>query len=324
MDKGIIKTVLLSKIIIPEGREPGSHLFDLIQSIEKLGILNPPTITTDYVLVAGRNRVEAARILVMKKIRVNMVDCDKITAELAEIDENIQRKNLSVLERCIHQKRRKEILASLGKISKKGGDQKSKKAKKIKTQKLRTDSYGKLQSEATGKSKRTIEEEVRIGKDLRDEVVEKLKKTALADRKTDLQKISRLSAKEQNELAEIAQKKKAKSFAEAKKHLHVVPSAPKSDPTIVPRVLKELECVLSIKNNICESSDHIDDILTESERCRDDLRRAGRDVLTEIQNLKSVADTFCGKLEKLGKSMQQVLKSRRKKKSKPSKKVKKK
>jgi len=82
---------------------------ELAESISSLGLLNPITISPDGLLLAGRHRLEAVRLLGKKTIEARVIDLDKLRAEMVEIDENLVRNELTALERGEHLQRRRTI-----------------------------------------------------------------------------------------------------------------------------------------------------------------------------------------------------------------------
>ena len=93
---------------------------EIAASFEALGQLQPIVVrpvkpsritgvtrVAEYVLVAGAHRLEAARKLKWKTIAAVVID--GVDAELAEIDENLVRADLSPAERKAHIGRRKEL-----------------------------------------------------------------------------------------------------------------------------------------------------------------------------------------------------------------------
>lgn len=70
---------------------------DLARSMAEIGLLQPILITPGLDLVAGWHRLEAARLLGWTEIDVIYVD--ELDAELARIDENLQRHELHYVER---------------------------------------------------------------------------------------------------------------------------------------------------------------------------------------------------------------------------------
>lgn len=82
----------------------------LADSIEELGLLNPITVVKDpdnylgqsYTMVAGRHRLAAVQKLGWDEVDAIILDCeptDTRTRRLAEIAENLHRKELTKLER---------------------------------------------------------------------------------------------------------------------------------------------------------------------------------------------------------------------------------
>ncbi len=74
-------------------------LSSLMESMKRYGLINPILITRDNELIAGHRRLESAKRLGWDKIEVRIVNQDDEIAQIEmEIDENIQRKNLSTDE----------------------------------------------------------------------------------------------------------------------------------------------------------------------------------------------------------------------------------
>jgi len=86
--------IVKSRIRIDTG-----DISDLMESISKYGLLNPITVTEEFELLAGFRRLEACKALGMTEIECNVVNVrtgiDKL---LIEADENLTRKDLTVLE----------------------------------------------------------------------------------------------------------------------------------------------------------------------------------------------------------------------------------
>lgn len=74
-------------------------LSSLMESMKRYGLINPILITRDNELIAGHRRLESAKRLGWDKVEVRIVNQDDEIAQIEmEIDENIQRKNLSTDE----------------------------------------------------------------------------------------------------------------------------------------------------------------------------------------------------------------------------------
>lgn len=97
---------------------------ELAGAIGELGILlQPIVITPSGRLVAGNHRLHACKRLGWVHIPVIIVPLDDNEADLAEIDENLRRNELTVLEQAEHLHRREEILAGRGQRAAAGANQ---------------------------------------------------------------------------------------------------------------------------------------------------------------------------------------------------------
>jgi len=86
---------------------------ELEQSIQTLGLLQPIIVDTDYNLLAGYHRYLAVQRLGWKEIPAIVVSLDALRAELATLDENMARHELTELERAEMEARRREIYETL-------------------------------------------------------------------------------------------------------------------------------------------------------------------------------------------------------------------
>ena len=92
--------VKINEIKVNPGRRPANldGINELARSISEVGLLNPITIDQEHILVAGLHRLEAAKMLGWTEIECNVCTLDALQTELAEIDENVVRTELSVIE----------------------------------------------------------------------------------------------------------------------------------------------------------------------------------------------------------------------------------
>lgn len=86
-----------------------SKVRELAESIQKIGMLNPITLSKDNELIAGMHRLRACRMLGLTEIEARVVELDEQERELAEIDENLIRYDLHYTDRGEHLRRRKKI-----------------------------------------------------------------------------------------------------------------------------------------------------------------------------------------------------------------------
>ncbi|MCM1543600.1 MAG: ParB N-terminal domain-containing protein [Blautia sp.] len=115
--------VSVKEIKTREGRRSldGNHVKELAESIRELGLINPLTIDRDNHLIAGLHRLEAVRLLGWTEVECTVSSLEGLQAELAEIDENFVRNDLSAIEYSEMLLRRKEIYESLHPETKHGG-----------------------------------------------------------------------------------------------------------------------------------------------------------------------------------------------------------
>ena len=93
----------------------------LADSIKKLGLMNPISIRPDNRLIAGLHRLEACKLLGWSTIpaiiqdyhAIHAADVAELYAELAEIDENLIRNDLTELQQGLQHARRKAVYEKL-------------------------------------------------------------------------------------------------------------------------------------------------------------------------------------------------------------------
>ena len=97
--------VPIAQIDFPANARPthADKVNELAKSIRLIGLQSMPTVVERdgrYMLVAGRHRVEAMRVIGKDPIPVRIADFDEIEARLWTISENLHRNELSALERA--------------------------------------------------------------------------------------------------------------------------------------------------------------------------------------------------------------------------------
>lgn len=89
----------VSEIVVPERfRKDLGDLTALKQSIERIGVLHPIGITKAKKLVYGERRLEAVKQLGWTQIPFTYVDLDPMKLRIAELEENLRRKDLAWVE----------------------------------------------------------------------------------------------------------------------------------------------------------------------------------------------------------------------------------
>ncbi|MGN0843721.1 MAG: ParB N-terminal domain-containing protein [Kiritimatiellia bacterium] len=89
--------VPVSSIQIPDRvRKEIGDLKPLMESLQRIGQLNPITITPEYQLVAGFRRLSAARALGWRTIEVRVIEgADEVRILEMELEENVYRKDFT-------------------------------------------------------------------------------------------------------------------------------------------------------------------------------------------------------------------------------------
>lgn len=179
-----------------------SKVRELADSIGEIGLLNPITVVaagSEYTLVAGRHRLEAARRLGWQTIPATVVDLSDADRHIAEIDENLIRNDLTDLERSEHLSARKGwYLAKHPDTARgvAGGKARQGSATEI-------ISFAADAAEKMGVTERSVRQDVQIAEAIPEDVRDAIRDTPLAESKTDLLAMARLPEAEQR--AVIAQ-----------------------------------------------------------------------------------------------------------------------
>lgn len=194
--------VSINEIKVNPGRrevEP-EDIKSLADSIAELGLLNPITIDQGYTLIAGRHRLEAAKLLGWMEIECTVTDLQGLQAELAEIDENFVRKNLSVIDFGNLLLRRKEIYEILHPETKQGM-RNGQTSKNENSSVLGTKSFAQDTAEKLGVSSRTVETQIQTAKNLTPTTKEIIRGSDTKVTKMNALKLSRLEPEQQEDAA---------------------------------------------------------------------------------------------------------------------------
>jgi 16S rRNA G966 N2-methylase RsmD len=156
---------------------------ELADSIKRLGLLNAITISPKKELVAGLHRLEAHKLLGIPRIEARIMDFSDFKRELAEIDENLVRNELSILEQGESILQRDEILSAMNLRAKPHRNKKGAPTASLKT----NDSI----AAEIGIATRTLQERRQLARDIIPEVKEKLRGTRYAYNSHGLIQLSR-------------------------------------------------------------------------------------------------------------------------------------
>jgi phage N-6-adenine-methyltransferase len=207
----------IAEITVPSKRLRALNLKkvkEIAQSIEELGLINPIAVCESengLTLMAGLHRLEATKSLGHEWIACSVHQVDATEAELIEIDENLRRQELTVLEQSEHIQRREEILESMGLRAKGGfnGNRYTQEEKGLPF--LDIEEVGSATvappkttqdiADEIGLSKRSIQERKQIAKNIEPEVKETLRDTEIANSTTQLVEVARMEPEKQKEFA---------------------------------------------------------------------------------------------------------------------------
>lgn len=195
--------VSIKEIKVNPGRREAEpeDIKSLAASIKELGLLNPITIDQGHTLIAGRHRLEAAKLLGWAEIECTVTDLQGLQAELAEIDENFVRKNLSIIDFGNLLLRRKEIYETLHPETKHGGDRKSEEIKSAKCALDSAKSFVADTAEKLGVNPCTVRRELQTAKNLTPATKEIIRDADTNITKKDALKLSRLEPEQQEDAA---------------------------------------------------------------------------------------------------------------------------
>lgn len=205
-------------IQIKEGRREldADHVRELADSIRELGLLNPITVDKEHTLIAGLHRLEAVKLLEWPEVECTVSSLEGLQAELAEIDENFVRNDLSALEYGDMLLRRKEIYEMLHPETKARnlpGHTSNYKSSSDKMS-LEDKSFVQDTAEKLGVVPRTVERQIQTAKNLTPEAKKIIKSADTKITKKAALKLSRLEPEQQKEAATLLAAKEIKSVDE--------------------------------------------------------------------------------------------------------------
>jgi hypothetical protein len=99
----------VEKVVVPASRRRFNDHVDLAESIRLSGLNQPISVTPGNELISGERRLRAYKSLGYPKIPAYVRPISGVIAELAQIDENLKRNELTALERADLERRRKEL-----------------------------------------------------------------------------------------------------------------------------------------------------------------------------------------------------------------------
>ena len=152
----------------------------IAKSIEKIGLINPITITDTKMLIAGLHRLEAYKKLNLEKIPCKIITIDgldKRILKIIELDENLMRYDGHFIEKADLLLERKELYEELYPETKQGQAQAIGMNKKLgyNVEVKSTSTFSQDTAQKLGVSKSTIKQAIQLAKNLQPEVKEYIK-----------------------------------------------------------------------------------------------------------------------------------------------------
>lgn len=228
--------ISVEEIQVKEGRRElnDDHVRELADSICELGLLNPITVDKDHTLIAGLHRLEAVKLLEWQSVECTVSSLEGLQAELAEIDENFVRNDLSVSEYGDLLLHRKEIYESLYPQTRRGAQNQYTKVLSEETS-VSKNAFAEDTAKKLGVSPRTIERKIQAAKNLSPEAKKIVKEKEIGFENA--LKLSRLEPEQQKEAATLLVAKEIKSVDDYKAaKAPASPPAPKPEPIPEPPV----------------------------------------------------------------------------------------
>jgi hypothetical protein len=207
-----IERVPVSSVDVGERMRPvnQSRVDSLATSMATIGLLQPITVFTpddcEVRLVAGLHRLEAARRLDWDEIDAIFMDADDVHRELAEIDENLCRAELSPAEAAYQTSRRKDIYETLHPEARHGA---AGAAARWNADDKLAPAFADATEKATGRDKRTVQRDAARGEVL-GEALKDIAGTSL-DKGVELDALAKLPADQRGDI--VARAKSGESIS---------------------------------------------------------------------------------------------------------------
>lgn len=169
----------------------------LAESIANVGLINPIRVRVSgdgWEVIAGVHRLEACKSLGLVEIAADVVTDDDLHAELAMIDENLCRAELSPSDRARQTARRKAIYIELYPETAHGANLEGAGVAKLATPE--TPRFTADTAAATGQSERVVQRDAERGEKVLNEVLDLINGTSL-DTGTYLDKLKKMPGSEQ-------------------------------------------------------------------------------------------------------------------------------
>ncbi len=191
------------KVHVPARHRPAVNVTTLAESIKRVGLLHPVTVVRQsrgYMLVAGRRRLVACRdVLGWERIGAHVLTLDEAGRRLCELDENLQREELTALvraEQLLEQKRLYEAVHPQTREGVAGGHGRARKAGETVSAPA-APAFAQAAGADSGRTPRAVQQDVQIAEGLSEASKEAIRGTVLEDQKVLLLELARLPHEQQ-------------------------------------------------------------------------------------------------------------------------------
>ena len=187
----------------PDRKEASPEAVEkLMDSMLEVGLLCAITVDTDHHLIAGFHRLEAAKRLGWTDIECVEVTLTGLQAELAEIDENLIRRNIPSMEFGVLLLKRKKLYEDIHPETRNGGDRRSQNFRCAKCTSEKPKSFVDDTAEKLHVNPSTIRRGLQTAENMTDEAREILRNAGIDPPKGDALALSRLDADQQRDAAQ--------------------------------------------------------------------------------------------------------------------------
>lgn len=209
-----VRDIAIAELRLDPAARPIGRVDQLAESIREFGLLNPVTVTTDLRLIAGQHRVAAFLLLGRERIPAHVLTTSELKAEMATLDENLLRCELTALERAEHLHRRKSLYETLYPDTRRGGNRGNQFTGGKKRQTAKS-AFCQSAGAQMGRSDRTVRHYLQIARKLSGAAKDRVRATPLANKTDTLMRLSRLTERNQIDVVEVLLRGRIRSVGEA-------------------------------------------------------------------------------------------------------------
>ena len=290
--------IAISEIKVNPGRREvdQENIKKLADSIRDLGLLHPIIIDKKYTLIAGLHRIEAVKLLEWTEIECTISSLEGLKAELAEIDENVIRSDISAVDFGDLLLRRKKIYETLHpevKATYNGGGFKGNQHMDQVTDNLTVTTKSFVQDTAAklGVTPRTVERQIQTARNMTQEAKDILRDTGKRFGKQTALKLSRLVPEQQQEAASML----ASGEIHSVEQYNALKLHQRNEKTDMPEHKSE--------SSVQEIQSHIDLVEKSSDDSEQESEQYARNFQTPVEHTNTESKTLNQELQALSEQL---------------------